>query len=72
MKQMIELSWWYHVEHIYSSLSSAVNGWIKAHPGVEILSVQTHADPTFFKGTLHKVLLMVETPEMIEDDFQTM
>jgi hypothetical protein len=70
MKQIVELTYWYHVVNKYGSISECVNAWLAAHPKAQLIGrVQIESDPTFFKRTLYKALFTVSTKAVVADDF---
>ena len=72
MTQIKAFSYWYHPANKYRSIEEAVNAWLAEHPEAKVVMINFTEDTTFFKGTLYKAYLTVETPVAITDDFRTM
>ena len=69
MKQIIRLTYWYHVVNYYHSIEDCVNSWLEQHLDAELLDAKFTVDYTFFKGPLYEAILTVKTPKRIDDDF---
>ena len=70
MKQIVELTYWYHPVNKYRSISECVNAWLAAHPKAKLVgSVHLESDPTFFKGMLYIAVFTVATKTEFLCDF---